>query len=107
MNKLEKKKTDFIRKKNYLSTFLRSFCQYYTDNGVFGVCVSTSANKITELLTVLSEEIEKITHNISQDEIDRSLAQVKASLYMSRETADNWVSILAGNYSCYDMYSGG
>ncbi len=93
-----------IREKRGLVYSVGSFCQYYIDSGVFGVCLSTSADKVIELLAVLSEEIEKIIHNIHQNEIDRCLAQVKASLCMSRETADNWVSILAGNYSCYGRY---
>ena len=71
---------------------------------MFGVCASTSADKAKELIKVLSNEIDKITHTITQIEIDRCLAQVKASLYMSRETADNWVSILAGNYSYHGRY---
>ena len=93
-----------IREKRGLVYSVGSFCQYYIDSGVFGVCLSASSDKVPELLTVLSEEINKITHNINQSEIDRCLAQVKASLCMSRETADNWVSILAGNYSCYGRY---
>ena len=93
-----------IREKRGLVYSVGSFCQYYLDAGVFGVSVSTSNDKIGELLTVLAEEIEKITHDIRQEEVDRCLAQVKASLYMSRETADNWVGILAGNYSCYGRY---
>ncbi len=93
-----------IREKRGLVYSVGSFCQYYLDAGVFGVSASASADKILELLNVLSEEIKKITYDISQEEVDRCLAQVKASLFMSRETADNWVGILAGNYSYYGRY---
>lgn len=93
-----------IRERRGLVYSVGSFCQYFSDSGVFGVSLSTSEDKIEESLKVLSEEIVKITYNITQEEIERCLAQVKASLYMSRETIDNWVSILAGNYSCHGRY---
>lgn len=93
-----------IREKRGLVYSVGSFCQYYTDAGVFGVSVSSSSDKIEELLNVLSEEIGKITHDITQEEVNRCLAQVKASLHMSRESVDNWVGILAGNYSYHGKY---
>lgn len=93
-----------IREKRGLVYSVGSFAQYYVDSGVFGIYASTSSDKSLELLEVLSEEIDKITYNITQIEIDRCLSQVKASLHMSRETSDNWVSILASNYSCYGRY---
>ena len=93
-----------IREKRGLVYSVGSFCQYYSDTGVFGISANTSPEKINELLNVLSEEIQKIIHNISQEEVNRCLAQVKSSLHMSRETIDNWVSILAGNYAYYNRY---
>lgn len=93
-----------IREKRGLVYSVGSFCHYFSDSGVFGALLSTSNDKIEESLEVLSEEIIKLTHTITQEEIDRCLAQVKASLSMSRETIDNWVSIMAGNYSCHGRY---
>lgn len=93
-----------IREKRGLVYSVGSFCHYFSDSGVFGALLSTSNDKIDESLKVLSEEIIKLTHTITQEEIDRCLAQVKASLCMSRETIDNWVSIMAGNYSCHGRY---
>ena len=93
-----------IREKRGLVYSVGSFCQYYIDSGIFGVCASTSNDKVIELLNTLSTEIKKITHDISQEEVDRCLAQVKASLHMGRETADSWVGILAGNYSYHGRY---
>jgi predicted Zn-dependent peptidase len=93
-----------IREKRGLVYSVGSFCQYYTDAGVFGVSASSSSDKIVELLNILSEEINKITYTISQEEVERCLAQVKASLHMSRESVDNWVGILAGNYSYHGKY---
>ncbi len=93
-----------IREKRGLVYSVGSFCQYYHDTGVFGICLSSSSSKLAELLEVLSQEINKITHNITQDEINRCLAQVRSSLFMSRESIDNLAGILASNYSCYGRY---
>lgn len=93
-----------IREKRGLVYSIGSFCNYFSDSGIFGAYLSTTSDKIEETLKVLSEEIIKMTHSITQNELDRCLAQVKASLYMSRETVDNWVSILANNYSSYNRY---
>lgn len=93
-----------IREKRGLVYSVSSFCQHYTDTGIFGISVSASANKTTELLQVLSNEINKISQAITIEEVTRCLAQVKAALYMSRETADSLVGILAGNYSYYGRY---
>ncbi len=93
-----------IREKRGLVYSVGSFCQYYPDTGVFGICLALSSDKIPELLNVLSEELNKITYNINENEINRCLAQVRSSLFMSRESIDNLASILANNYSCYGRY---
>jgi predicted Zn-dependent peptidase len=93
-----------IREKRGLVYSIGSFCQYNTDSGIFAIGLSASPEKASELFDLLAVEINKITHDISQDELDRCLAQVKSSLYMGRETVDSWVGALAGNYSCYGRY---
>jgi predicted Zn-dependent peptidase len=93
-----------IREKRGLVYSVGSFCQYYPETGIFGICLSSSSDKLLELLDILSTELNKVTHNINENEINRCLAQVRASLFMSRESIDNLASILANNYSCYGRY---
>lgn len=93
-----------IREKRGLVYSVASFSQYFLDSGIFGIMLSSSEDKINESLEVLSQEIIKLTYSITQQEIDRCLAQVKAALLMGRETPDNWVNILAANYACYGRY---
>ena len=93
-----------IREKRGLVYSVGSFCQYYEDSGIFGICLSASSENSQELIEVLSNEIKKMIYTISQVEIDRCLAQVRASLFMSRETVDNLAGILASNYSCHNHY---
>ncbi|MGB4192232.1 MAG: pitrilysin family protein [Rickettsiales bacterium] len=93
-----------IREKRGLVYSVGSFIQYYLDTGILGISLSTSSDKVNESLTTLSEEIAKISENITKVEMERCLAQVRASLYMSRETTDNWVNILASDYLYYGRY---
>ena len=93
-----------IREKRGLVYSIGSFTQYYTDTGTFGISLGTSSDKVQELLKVMSNEINKIANDISQDEVDRCMAQVRASLYMNRETVDSWTGILASNYVYYGRY---
>lgn len=93
-----------IREKRGLVYNVSSFCQYFVDTGVFGISLSCSEDKLNETLDVLSTQIENITKNINQIEVDRCLAQVKAALYMGRETSESWVSILAANYAYFGRY---
>lgn len=93
-----------IREKRGLVYSIGAFCNYFSDTGVFGMFLSTSKETLEESLKLVSDEIRKITNTITQEEVNRCLAQVKASLYMSREVVDNWVSILANNYSCQGRY---
>jgi predicted Zn-dependent peptidase len=93
-----------IREKRGLVYSVGTFSQYYRENGIFGISAATSPEKIVELVNVLAVEIKKIVESIDQSELDRCLAQVKSALLMGRETVDNWVSILASNYSYYNRY---
>lgn len=93
-----------IREKRALVYSVGTFCQYYSDSGVFGISAATSTEKVAELMEVLSQEIKKITENIELSELERCLAQVKSALLMGRENVDSWVGILASNYSYYSRY---
>ncbi len=93
-----------IREKRGLVYSVGSFCQYYSDTGLFGISAATSIDKLNELIQVLGDEVKKTTFDLKQEELNRCLAQVKSALLMGRETVDNWVGILAGNYSYYGRY---
>lgn len=93
-----------IREKRGLVYSVGTFCQYYSDAGIFGISAATSPEKIAELIEVLDQEIKKITEKIELNELERCLAQVKSALLMGRESIDSWVGILASNYSYYGRY---
>jgi len=76
-----------VREKRGLVYGISSFSSSYTDTGTFGVYAGTGANQIEELIPVLCEELKNSPNSISEKEINRGKAQLKASLMMGRESA--------------------
>ena len=76
-----------IREKRGLVYGISSFSSSYSDTGVFGIYAGTGENQIKELIPVLCDELKKSPNNISEKEIMRGKAQLKASLMMARESA--------------------
>ena len=76
-----------IREKRGLVYGISSFSSSYTDTGVFGIYAGTGENQIEELIPVLCDELKNSPNSISDNEINRGKAQLKASLMMGRESA--------------------
>ena len=76
-----------IREKRGLVYGISSFSSSYTDTGMFGVYAGTGESQIEELIPVLCDEFRKSPDSISEKEINRGKAQLKASLMMGRESA--------------------
>jgi len=76
-----------IREKRGLVYGISSFSSAYTDTGMFGIYCGTGENQIQELMPVLCNELNTSPSSISDKEITRGKAQLKASLMMGRESA--------------------
>ena len=76
-----------IREKRGLVYGISSFSSSYTDTGMFGIYAGTGENQINELIPVLCDELNNSSNSISEKEISRGKAQLKASLMMGRESA--------------------
>ena len=76
-----------IREKRGLVYGISSFSSSYTDTGIFGIYCGTGEKQITELVPVLCEQLNTSPSNITEQEIIRGKAQLKASLMMGRESA--------------------
>ena len=76
-----------IREKRGLVYGISSFSSSYTDTGVFGIYAGTGESQIQELIPVLCNELRTSSNNITEKEISRGKAQLKASLMMGRESA--------------------
>jgi|TARA_B110000438_G_scaffold215984_1_gene208460 predicted Zn-dependent peptidase len=76
-----------IREKRGLVYGISSFSSSYTDTGMFGIYAGTGETQIAELIPVLCDELKNSPNSISEKEINRGKAQLKASLMMGRESA--------------------
>ena len=76
-----------IREKRGLVYGISSFSAAYSDTGVFGIYSGTGDSQIKELIPVLCDQLNTSPDSITEKEISRGKAQLKASLLMGRESA--------------------
>jgi len=76
-----------IREKRGLVYGISSFSSSYTDTGIFGIYCGTGEKQITELIPILCEQLNTSPNTVTEKEINRGKAQLKASLMMGRESA--------------------
>jgi predicted Zn-dependent peptidase len=84
-----------IREKRGLVYSIYSFPASYTDTGVFGVYAGAGADEVTDLVPLICDELVKATTDISDAEILRARAQLKAGILMSLESTSSRCEQLA------------
>ncbi len=75
-----------VREKRGLCYSIYSFHWSFADTGLFGIHAATGAGDIDELMPVLLGELERASQDISEQELSRARAQMRASLLMSLES---------------------
>ncbi len=63
-----------------------SFLSCYMDGGLFGIYANTGEKEVEALMSLLCREIEKVQRDVTSEEVNRSRAQLKASILMSLES---------------------
>jgi predicted Zn-dependent peptidase len=76
-----------VREERGLAYAIYSFVSAYRDGGLFGVYAGTSEGDVSELLSVVVDEFAKLPSDITEEELERARAQLKASVLMSRENS--------------------
>ena len=78
-----------IREKRGLAYSIDTFVSCYTDNGLFGIYAGTSEADVAELVPVLCEEIARLADTVSEDEVARARAQLRAGVLMALESTSS------------------
>lgn len=78
-----------IREKRGLVYSIYSYASPYVDSGLFSIYAGTGEREIGELVPVLCDEICKVTASISEKELNRARAQIKAGILMSLESTSS------------------
>lgn len=75
-----------VREKRGLCYSIYAFHWSFADTGVFGVHTATGPSDVSELMPVVLGELERAAHDISEKELQRARAQVRAGLLMTLES---------------------
>ncbi|HEY0835551.1 MAG TPA: pitrilysin family protein [Azospirillum sp.] len=75
-----------VREKRGLVYSIYTFTGGYRDGGLFGIYAGTGEEEVSELLPVVCEELVKVGEDISEDELARARAQMKAGTLMAMES---------------------
>lgn len=84
-----------IRESRGLCYSIYAFHWGFTDTGLMGVHVATGEGDVPELVDVLTAELARAASTITEAEVERSRAQMRAGLLMSRESAASRASQMA------------
>jgi predicted Zn-dependent peptidase len=84
-----------VREKRGLVYSVYSFTAPYLDGGLFGIYAGTGETEAGELVPVTLEELRKVQREVTETELSRARAQVKASLLMSLESTGSRCEQLA------------
>lgn len=75
-----------VREKRGLVYTIYSFASSYTDSGLFGIYAGTGEKEVKDLLPVVCDELLKVGSTLTDAEIERAKAQLKAMVLMKRES---------------------
>jgi len=75
-----------VREKRGLCYSIYAFHWSFADTGVFGVHAATGPEDVNELMPVIVDELERATDSITDKEVKRARAQLRAGLLMTLES---------------------
>ncbi|MCC6735609.1 MAG: insulinase family protein [Bauldia sp.] len=75
-----------VREKRGLCYSIYAFHWAFTDGGIFGIHAATGEDDVTQLMPVVLGEVERIAHDLTEAELNRAKAQLKAGLLMALES---------------------
>jgi predicted Zn-dependent peptidase len=75
-----------VREKRGLCYSVYAFHWSFADTGIFGIHTATGPGDVNELMPVVIGELERAAHDISDRELQRARAQLRAGLLMTLES---------------------
>jgi predicted Zn-dependent peptidase len=90
-----------VREKRGLCYSVFSFGSAYEDAGQFGVYAATSPEHASDLMDLTSNVMLSVTDHVSDGEVARAKAQLKASLVMNLESASARADQIARQYLAF------
>lgn len=78
-----------VREVRGLAYAVYSYAQSYMDGGGIGIYAGTGEADVTELVPVIADEMRALMDTVSEEEVARARAQLKAGLLMSLESSSS------------------
>lgn len=75
-----------IREKRGLVYSVYSFSSHYVDGGLFSIYAGTGPDDLGELMPVMCDELKRATVDLTEEEVNRARAQLKAMVVMGMES---------------------
>ena len=91
-----------VREKRGLVYSIYTFTGGYYDGGLFGVYAGTGEDEVAELVPVVCDEIAKVGADVTEDEVARARAQLKAGTLMALESTMSRCEQLGQQILIYD-----
>ncbi|CCQ74654.1 pitrilysin family protein [Magnetospira sp. QH-2] len=76
-----------IREKHGLVYSIYSFSSSYADGGLFGIYAGTGEEEVAQVVPLICDQIKGVCNNLTDKEVARSKAQIKAAILMSLESS--------------------
>ena len=90
-----------VREKRGLCYSVYAFHWGFADTGLFGIHAATGADNLAELMPVITGELTRAAQDLSEEELNRARAQIKAGLLMSTESPSSRAGQLARQKQLY------
>ncbi len=76
-----------VREKRGLVYSIFAFHSAYSDKGLFGIYAGTGEEETAALLPVICDQLSEVSVTLSEEEVDRARAQLRASILMGLESS--------------------
>lgn len=93
-----------VREKHGLAYSVYSFTSSYKDTGTFGVYAGTGEEHLKELIPIISDEIHKMTRDVTAKELNLAKTQIKAGLMMGQESTHGRAEDLGRHLLCFNRH---
>ncbi|MDQ3480305.1 MAG: insulinase family protein [Actinomycetota bacterium] len=92
-----------VREKRGLAYSIYSFASHYADAGMFGVALGCMPAKVSEVLSVVREELRKVVEEgLTSEELERGKGQLRGGLVLGLEDSGSRMSRIAKAELLYD-----
>ncbi|MCK5041446.1 MAG: insulinase family protein [Sphingomonadales bacterium] len=91
-----------VRENRGLAYSIYSFVAPHSDTGIFGIYAGTGPDQSKLLFPVVADEMKKMTHLVTEKEVERAKTQLKAGLLMSLESTSSRIEQMGRQMLIYN-----